>query len=711
MDWTIYLNDIEYDEPQGFSEMTIRAKRDDNWHGIFFEASTSDLVFYGAAATYLRQQKADYGFDADVRFKAVVNCGGEDELFAGKLDFRQYKEICGNECLVSMPVEQDGCIMKLRNRYDQKVDLSNQIAFDKQTVLTNYDGLNFQMELKAQELRAAVEGYVHDDSDVIDLSIFPNNTENFVVRPSYLEQIYENINEGQLIPSVFAASDNGISDPVISPVLLLDEEVNCFNGNFDYEVVLKGSYDYLFTSIGSISNIRLVVAKGEYPASLTILHTQDLAFAGDAAVGTFDYTFTGTTTLDQGDGFYVYFENTASYILPSLTGTITFGPETYVNINANKSCPVTNATVSLVHETASRITEAITDMCLRVKSEYFGRTDSQPFEFDADGCGSLRVLSSGLRIRNAENPVHFMSLKDIFDGLNGIDNIGMGTEGDDILRIEPKEYFYRDEEILSLPAIPKVTQTAQPNRAYSTITVGYKKWETEGINGLDEFNSNKEFRTSLSSITNSLDVTSPFIAGGYPIEQTRQLSFATSGGADSKYDNDTFIICVTRAGYSYEVEQGVVTGAANFYSPLTAYNWRIRPWYNLMRWWKSAAQSYVNLTNTLSRLIFSSGTGNLLAEGQLMDDCALENGVKAENRDLRASDFLVESLPIYEPTTANFTYPLSVKTYNLIKANPYGYISFQCGNGSFLKGFITNLLYKPAKGEADFTLIIQWPTS
>src|SRR5690606_22240375 len=135
---------------------------------------------------------------------------------------------------------------------------------------------------------------------------------------------------------------------------------------------------------------------------------------------------------------------------------------------------------------------------------------------------------------------------------------------------------------------------------------------TEGLKGLDEFNSNKEFRTSLVNINNTLDVTSPFIAAGYVIEQTRQQSYADSGGADSKYDNDVFIICVERDAYGYKVEQGNINNAANIFSPNTAYNWRIRPWYNLMRWWKSIAQSYINLVNTTSRLFFSSGTGNLL---------------------------------------------------------------------------------------------------
>lgn len=719
IDWTFYIDDVEYDQPIGFADIVLRAKRDDNWHGVFFEASTNDLTFYGAAALYLVGKKETQGFAAEVTFKAVATCGQSNDILTGRLDFRKYRKSCGNECMVTIPVEMDGCTMTLRNRYDQKADLSNNVAFDGLTVIPSYAGLNFPIDLPAQELRAAVEGFVAIGGDTISLDIFTPFTANFSVRPTYGRPLYESINISELLPSVFAASDNGVNDSVLSPVLLLDDTIECFDGSFNYEVRLKGSYDFTMQASGGGLglDIKLIVAKGEYPSTLTILH-EELLYSDVGTpqnlIGNFDFTYSGTTALVNGNGVYAYFDVTYNALGGNITpgGEVIFDEETYVNINANKSCPPTEAVVSLIHETASRITEAITDRCLTVKSDYYGRTDSQPYAAASDGCGSLRVLSSGLRIRNAENPVHFMSLKDLFEGLNGIDNIGMGIEGSQ-LRIEPVEYFYQNTEIMKMPFVPKMQEITDDTEGYSVIKVGYKKWETEGVNGLDEFNSNKEFRTSLKNISNTLDITSPFVAGGYPIELTRQQSFADSGGADTKYDNETFIICVKRGGYNYQVEQGNIINAANFYSPSTAYNWRIRPFYNLMRWWKSIAQSYVNLVNTTSKFIFSAGTGNLQAEGELSlgDPCKLEAGVKSENDDLLRADFAVLPLPIWKPDNIQFVYPMSVKDYNLIKANPYGYISVQCGTGEYVKAFINNLLYKPVKGEADITFRLQWPTA
>src|SRR5687767_3786479 len=99
MYFIFYLDDLEIDEPQGFADIVLNIKRDDNWHGIFFEASTSDLGFYGVAATYLKNKKQTQGIKADITFKALQACGIYDEpeiILEGKLDFGKYTEICGN---------------------------------------------------------------------------------------------------------------------------------------------------------------------------------------------------------------------------------------------------------------------------------------------------------------------------------------------------------------------------------------------------------------------------------------------------------------------------------------------------------------------------------------------------------------------------------------------------------------------------------------
>lgn len=719
MDFKFYLNDIEIEEPVGFADIVFNVKRDENWHGVFHEASTSDLGFYGEAAQILEDAKENYGIEANVEFKATYRCdnGEYADAIIGKLDFGQWVSSCGNECIITMPVEAQGCIMTLRNRYDQKVDVDSQLAFDKLTVLENYAGINFPLTLPAKDLEARVEGYASTDPISVQIVDNPDSDSNSLsIRPDYNDVRYNSIDTSELTPNnqFQQIPTETFPDIPISPVLLFEDRASCFSGEFEYEFRNKGRI-FVNTNLQGVNfQNRLSYwdgIEGQDFWNDNILISNDTFFGEDnytsGDVIEFDTTFTGTINLIEGRGLYM--ETLMSYFDAddqNPTVTVEYDPETFVRIVNNKSCESTEANVSLIHETLSRVTEAITDRCLTVKSDYYGRTDSQPYAAAEDGCGSLRVLTSGLKIRDADEDKYFQSLRDLFDGLTAIDNIGMGIEGAE-LRIEPVEYFYQDSEILRFDHLPLARFILDEKYYTSIIKIGYKKWEVERVNGLDEINSNKEFRTSLTQVNNILDKQSGFVAGSYAIEVTRQQGFTETGAADTSYDNDTFIICVRRGGYSgYEVEQGNVTNAANFYSPQTVYNWRIRPMYNLMRWFKSVANSYVNLINSTSKLYFSAGTGNLTAEGELVGDCKEETVVKAENDDLFSTD-LVDNVPIWKPERVEFTYPLSIEEYQTIKSNPYGYITIEC-NGFEYKGFIRSINYRPSRGSADFNLLLKW---
>jgi hypothetical protein len=729
MYFEFYLDDLEIEEPQGFSDMILTMKRDDNWHGIFFEASTSELAFYGVAATYLINIKETQGLKASVTFRALQSCGAYEELetiFEGRLDLGKYSATCGNTCLVKVPVEQTGCLMTLRNRYDQKVDLDSTISFNKLSALQQYEKMNFEMELPAKELLAAVDGSVAEDGYSID--IIPTGAGEgavIFVRPEYSIERYNNISTGQLSGGNNCQGANSCPE-FITPQLLFEDEINCFDGNFTFSSRQKGSFtvsdDLVLTS--AYHKIMKWDGAGNLFTDGEIVTENSLFVDGGGASGPFTIVFddilNGTTTIDEGIGFYDVIE----FVFPIFGAGpksifIAYDSETLFTIEAVKACPSTDARVYMVNETLGRATEAITDNCLRVKSDYYGRTDSQPYTSAEDGCGSLRVLTSGLKIRKAPNASFFASLKELFEGLRGIDNIGMGIEanpfiaGFDWLRIEPVEYFYQDDEILALPYVPEAEISVQEQLHYSVIRSGYQKWEVERINGLDEPNSNREYRTILTSVNNSIDITSKFVAGSYPIETTRQQSFADTGAADTSYDNETFIICVDRQAYSFQVEQGNIDNAANVFSPQTLYNWRIRPYSNLMRWFKSIANSYPNINDSDNKLYFSSGTGNYLAAGQIAGaypTCKLENGVKAENRDMSKMDFadVAEATPLWKPEYATLKYPLSIADYKTLKANPYGYISFQCGTGEWKKGYIKDVRYRINKGEADFVLKIKY---
>lgn len=754
-EYQFLLNDMLIEEPQGFADIVQGMRRDPKFHGTMFEASVNELGFYGDAAEFLINQKNTFGLKASVIFTANERCS-ELEDFAlvikGRLNFGKFKSWCGIECRVSMPIEQEDCVMTLRNRFDQQVDLDSNLAFDKMTVLGDYAGLGFEMELAAQEFDVGVVGEVGDkviDTYTAQMSPMAANAiyawiTNF--RPSYHNGEISSIAQGSLVPDSFIGTRQydrtfrTLYEDFFTPQLLFDDNVKCFGGQFapevnarlkgvveihsdsdDYKLVVTvyfvkyqpGNPDMQFPTWDTDSDITATQVLQKH-----VLRDQSTNNPSDITIP-FDFTYTKPALpFAEGESFNAYvsvYAQVNDEPPENMTATVTFDPETSIDISTVRVCPPTNAEVYLVNEALSRATEAITNNCVKVKSDYYGRTDSQPYASENDGCGALRVLTRGLKLRNAEGGM-FIALESLINDLSAIDNIGFGFEanpnlpGFNWMRVEQANYFYQDVEVARFPFVPTVQSEVDEGGHYSLIKVGYTKWEPKAVGGLDEFNSTREYRTSLETVKQTLEITSNLIAAGYVIETTRQQSFVETGAADTTYDNDNFIICVERQAYGYVVEQGNISEPENIFSPHTAYNFRISPFRNLMRWFKSVVNGYANIIDPSSKLFFSQGTGNYTARGRRVGSCILENGPKSENQDLSINDFLntQDALPLYRPENVTFTHPFTRADWEAIRANPSGYVSVQCGNGDWLKGYVTELQWKVKDGTAEIKLKLKY---
>lgn len=723
MEFRFHLDDLEIEEPTGWADFEISMKRDPKYHGIQFEASTGPLGFYGVAAEYLQEKKTQYGVRANVILIAELACDTEyEEVYRGRLNFGKYKAACGTDCRVYIPVEEDSCQVIFKSRFDQKVDIDSLTAFDGITVLPNYTHMGQEIELPAKALYVSTDGQVPEGGDTLNFQTAATT----YIRPTYTATD-NSIQTGQLEEPFSVYESNLIGGDPITPQLLFEDQINCFPGEFEYDLRMKGSYSTEDTDDGTLFLVKVKLitwdGDGDIFTDSTVIEEQTVFSGGDAPPwsGVFDVSFSGTIALPDGIGVYhilemgILAEQEAPFI------EVVFDSETRFKISATRLCPNTNTKFYLIHETLSRVTEAVTNRCIRVRSEYYGRIDSQPFAFDQDGCGGLRMLTSGLKIRRAPEDKFFASPKELLEGLNDIDNIGFSIEQDpeisskNILRIEAVDHFYQDDEVLSHDAIPVADVELKEDQHFSKVLVGYKYWTVERVNGLGEFNSTREYRTSLETISNELDIESELVTGSYPIEITRQQSFADTGAADTKYDNNIFLICLTRNAYDFEVERDNIDNPANIFDPATVMNFRLSPVRNLMRWFKSIINSYVNLSDSASKLFFSAGTGNLTAEGELIQGaydqaCKLENMVIRENQDLFITHFerQEDAIPMWMPETITYEYPMSVSDYRRIREKPYGYINFQCGNGDFQKGYINEVKYRLSQGKATFILKLKW---
>lgn len=836
------------EEPNGWDAIEIEVSRDKNTHGVFFDFQSNSFQFYGEAAQLLKDEHDLYGVDGDITLLIEQNCAGSyEELYRGKLLFTKYEYDCGDECFVTISMETTSDVMLLRNKWDQQVDLETTKGFDEVTDLPAYDGLPMELLLPSKgvfiqddfrqdkDFTTSVRGVPINDASGSGPTTY--NSEFGMIQIGFDNNVSAEIgNAGTEAQSTYGCTFTSVGDcgsinrftlagssggdtAIVAP-LDISPYVNYAEGTLNYGAV-DGVCDLNINIQGSLTTSDplcgiqglwwvLTVLPATNPGnhdSDYIYHAKTLLSSGGVGPITLSLNVSHhdpNFVLNKGDRIYCFYamyhrRRNDSIAAGTPAFTMSFNQGNYFKLTNISHTPATISKVFMVNEALSRITEAITNDRIKVFSEYFGRTDSQPYSHAEDGCGSLESVTKGLLIRRQENMIPDkpfkinLSLKDMFAGLEPIHHVGFGVEDDTNrfghkrLRIEHWKYFYKEDILMSCTLINNVKRKTIENEHYSTFQFGYDKWEAEQYNGLDEFLTKRKYRTTLNSVKNELTKISQFVASGYALEITRR-----KGNEDSKdwrYDNDTFIICLTREiklhtvfdetnntikiflnGNTYptipatfvisgttsnngtftrsgvnddvepdgdtfiltfglvetvvdeenytteivnflfypriSVEQGNVINPVNIIDPATIYNYRISPIRNAMRWMDEILAIYKQI-NGNAKILFTDGDGNYYAEGEMASDlCKLEGGAIAENARINTDTFATpaEIMPILQPERISFKYPMSVKDFKAILANPYGKIHFESGCESG-DAWIESIKYRPEQGDADFTLI------
>ncbi len=265
-----------------------------------------------------------------------------------------------------------------------------------------------------------------------------------------------------------------------------------------------------------------------------------------------------------------------------------FDSSSFFKFYIDSKCEDTPCAVYFVNEAMSRCVESYTNGDMYVYSDYFGRSNSQPYPTTSgiNGCGSMEAITNGLRIRGclvpdgSDVPKFTTSMKAMFEALDAIHNIGMCLENDSNgkprIRVEPFDWFFPNTVIQQANNTPmlfsnvmKYSREVQPSMLYGGLKCGYQQFETWNNNGIYDIFSSRNYRTQLTELTNTVDKTTKWMASDYAIEFTRR-DYGNSS-ADSRYDASTFILCLKsqwQSEISFTIQNCII-----FYDPANQINY------------------------------------------------------------------------------------------------------------------------------------------
>lgn len=724
-------------DPEGWHDVVLSIERDLDMHGMFQNFDTNLSFFYkGGGRQFIETIYDADGIDEEIDLLVEVDCGESgifEVLYNGRLDF---SDMVQDKTFLAIDIKQDDISQLVINRKDTKIDLNAATTMEGTAIAAMNFG-PYDLTLHSKTIFAESEL----DDDLSDLHTFSITTAEAVKRlwcQVPYEMIVNELKETQT-PAKYTNKDTSASthndqtnvsfhnSGSQSPLLL--------PGTYDVDFDFSGTYrdnvpDAVNRIVGGIggAGIDLALFYGDR-SDLNVFVIGNIAgYTTAAATHNIAFNFNGSTTLNlvPGDELWLIWV-IHGYDITTGSGShdvnITFdhsggGDTANLKISIDSVVDSSTAKAWAIHEAFAKISQSITDQTDAFRSDYFGRLNSQPHSYAANGCGAFTAVTNGYQIRKFALSEHtvYMSLKDLFDAQNAIWNLGMGIEeggSGQVIRVEPKNYFYDNTVVLQIPNISDLKTTVAADRFTSLIEIGYSRWQLEDINLLDEFCTKQQCTTFKKATENEINAICEFIASGYVIEFTRRNRFGTT--ADWRYDSDSFVICLNRSVDGGDIPTLLTVAEKNenlasstgLLEPSTIYNVRISPKRNLFRWSYMLGPSL--LKKPLGTIGFTAGEANHNIVLDFIDNnCPGEfSGFPiGEDQDFSwDSGNLEDGVPVWKPIYHEFDQKLSYTDYKLIQANPRQTIEISETNGNFIKCFILEVGYKPVRGTASFRLI------
>lgn len=562
------------EEPINFDTGKFKLERDPTYHGFNYEFAVDSLSYeIGTVGyNYLKNQLFSFGVDVDVKF--VYGYGSESALtifYIGKIDFNEYKEVDNGE-IIEFSLRELDFDNLLQTSFDipQEVELTEEVRLYSKVIPKR---IEYRIELPEDVLGVglglASKAWFSEEFRTPDA---PNPDVERISKSSPIG--YLRFNDGRSGDDDFEdfitydfQLDSADPFPNLKYVFK-SKEAGFHNIAVKFWVGLFMENSANFTDF-SFMTLKFVHVKND---NITIINTTSVAslynfeptqFLDPDRIVEFDVELTYELAFDES--MYIYIEIDPSDISFPAVGAIsaiTAYPFKYdITIpqleivgqtQAKQSTAKIEAPYTVLNTVCKRAVGVTYDI---VKSDFLS----------TDGCGELLYITNGFSIRGILDKPLKVSPKSIVESLSKLYCLGWGVEYNlakqELLTIEPVEYFYQDTLIMEFDQISNYSKEIDTSKYYNEIEVGFSKYskqrETDKGFTLDDVHTKHIYQTPIKTNKNKLSIVTDLTLSAYEIEILRRKQFDKDGNkvkSNLREDEDIFGIQLTSASPSQTFE-------------------------------------------------------------------------------------------------------------------------------------------------------------
>lgn len=466
-----------------------------------------------------------------------------DEIYRGIIDLSTYDETNADYCSCKCKIGEIGARTTFNNRSETQVDLSSLKTLDG-AVLLAYENLNKTITVPAKDIVCTNNGKTSAMSIIAGYKEFDVTADTqYALIIGFDNQEYSELGALNTSPDIKWIGDIDSLTPTF-----YDCKYDISNIKISYDLNFGISissdsvrYEAKLVLVSEVNGVKSIIRETTH----TNYNQQDKNISDSFSA---DIAFSKETKLY----LYVNIQGRETVKTQNSDISISFAENNtnFINISSLTNIASTSSKISLIHESISRISEIISG--LKVKSDWYGRTDSEINPVQTIGGGALKAITSGLKLRqaaltNGSEPYLFLSFKEIYQAMKAIDNIGWGFSHENgvlCVRVENWKWFYKNDLIMSFTDVYEVNRTVDTKNIYSRLKIGYSKYsDIQELNAIDTFHTERNYTNGLKAIDNQLEQLCKFIADPYAIEFTRRKALDKTT-EDWTYDENIFVFAL-----------------------------------------------------------------------------------------------------------------------------------------------------------------------